>query len=114
MAKPIQYCKVKIIIIIKKLKKKRKENDAAKNIGVCVLFESVLSFSLNIYPEVELMDNMIVLFVFAFYFFILLYLLLLLLFLLYNIVLILPYINMHLPRVYMCCRAPYATKFGHI
>ena len=68
MAKPIQYCKVKKIIIIKKekhqkkKKKKRKENDAAKNLGVCVFFELVLSFSWNIYPEVELMDNMIVLF----------------------------------------------------
>ena len=38
------------------------ENDAARNIGVCVFFELVFSFSLNIYPEVEFMDNMIVLF----------------------------------------------------
>ena len=38
------------------------ENDAAKNIVGCVFFELVFSFSLNIYPEVELMDNMIVLF----------------------------------------------------
>ena len=39
---------------------------------------------------------------FYFYFFNFIFLLLFFFFLLYNIVLVLPYINMHLPQVYMC------------
>ena len=38
------------------------ENNAVTNIGVQYLFETLISVLLNIYPEVELLDYMVVLF----------------------------------------------------
>ena len=65
----------------------------------CVCMHIRACISMCVYPHTWMHVNVTA----TFYLFIFKLLLLLLLFLLYNIVLVFPYINMHLPWVYTCC-----------